>query len=98
MKSTADPNTAGQQHHRGTQGGIISYRLKVPVASTGVCGESIVIEDALRVVMIASQVIASHEVPVSWGSKGGSLHRWPGSCDNFSAFPSKWDGTIYSEI
>lgn len=48
-----------------THGRVIAYRLKISVGSAGVCSEPIGVEDALQVVLVASQVVTSHEVPGS---------------------------------
>lgn len=53
----------------------IAYRLKIFVGSAGVCSKPIRVKDALQVVLVASQVVTSHEVPGSWGHKAGGQFR-----------------------
>lgn len=57
-----DPHTAGGG---GPHSRRLAYRLKVPVGGAGVGREPIGAEDALQVVLVASQVVAGHEVPGS---------------------------------
>lgn len=71
-RGTVDPHTVGSQCAVPTaQGRILAYRLKVLVGSAGVCSEPIGVKDALRVVLVASQVVTSHKVPGSWGNEAG---------------------------
>lgn len=90
---------AGQLSHRGTQRGMVTYRLKGPVGSTGVRSKPIRVEDALWVILVTSQVIASHKVPSSWGKKGGSLQRRLGGQEFLSFQVDRFQsGTTFSEI
>lgn len=89
------PNPAGQQSHSGTRHGAITHRLKGLVGSAGVRSEPIRIEDTVCVILVASEVIASHKVLGSWGNKRRNSHRGSGNCNNLSASPGgmvpRWD-------